>query len=143
MQNLSAFGYFKRAVTERYADFKGRSRRSEYWFFTLFSMIILLPAYFIGVAGAASESGALTAIGFGIYGLGALALIVPSLAVAVRRLHDTGRSGWWYLIGLVPIIGSIVLLVFFCTDSEPGANQWGPNPKTGEADVIDHLQTTA
>jgi uncharacterized membrane protein YhaH (DUF805 family) len=58
-----------------------------------------------------------------------LAIFIPSLAVCVRRLHDIGRSGWWYLIGLIPVIGWILLIVWFCTDSQPGANKWGPNPK--------------
>ena len=66
----------------------------------------------------------------GIYGL---AVLIPGLAVAVRRLHDTGRSGWWLLIGLVPLIGAIVLIVFMATDGEPGDNAYGPNPKFAPA----------
>ncbi|MNZ89121.1 Inner membrane protein YhaI [compost metagenome] len=62
-------------------------------------------------------------------GLYSLAILLPSLALVVRRLHDTGRSGWWVLIGFIPLIGFIVLLVFMCTDSDPDTNQYGPNPK--------------
>ena len=138
---LSAFDYFKRCITERYTDFSGRSRRSEYWYFVLFQIVVLIPFYLIGIAGAAAESTLLSVIGFGVYGLAALALILPGLAVAVRRLHDTGRSGWFYLLVLIPLIGSIVLLVFMVQDSQPGANKWGPNPKNNESDVIDHLTT--
>lgn len=67
-------------------------------------------------------------IGLGLLGILVLGIIIPSLAVIVRRLHDTGKSGWWYLISFIPF-GSIVLLIFFCLDSEPGTNKWGPNPK--------------
>ena len=72
--------------------------------------------------------------GFGLLqGLYDLAVLIPSIAVTVRRLHDTGRTGWWILIGLIPVIGGIVLLIFMLLDSEPGENQYGPNPKTQEA----------
>jgi uncharacterized membrane protein YhaH (DUF805 family) len=66
-----------------------------------------------------------------LQGIYSLAVLIPSLAVTVRRLHDTGRTGWWILIGLIPVIGGIVLLIFMVLDSEPGANQYGPNPKVG------------
>ncbi len=110
---------------QKYADFKTRSRRSEFWYFGLFNFLAIMV---IGmISGMLS-----TVIGdasIGLIGVYYLAIIIPSLAVAVRRLHDTGRSGWWYLISLIPLIGSIVLIVFFCEDSKPGPNQWGPNPK--------------
>ena len=114
-------------LTEKYADFSGRARRSEYWWFYLFTTlaIIVLEVLF-AVLGQASS--VLAAI-FGLLLLvGALGLIAPGLAVGARRLHDTGKSGWWLLIGLVPF-GGIVLLVFFVLDSAPGPNQYGPNPK--------------
>ena len=79
-----------------------------------------------------------------LLGLIVLALFIPSIAVAVRRLHDTGRSGWWYIIGMIPVVsyvGSIVLLVFYCTDSQPGRNKWGPNPKKPEHNEIDQIGT--
>ncbi len=116
----------KTCLQRKYADFKGRARRSEYWFFILFTAIV-------GAAG-----GVLDAI-FGfrgepyggtgpIQGVLQLALLLPTLAVGVRRLHDTGRSGWWLLIGLVPLVGWIVLIVYLVQDSH-AANQHGPNPK--------------
>ena len=108
-------------LTQKYADFSGRARRSEYWFFALASFIVYAIAYALGAA-----------IGTMIpYYLVALALLVPGLAVGARRLHDTGKSGWLLLIGLIPLIGGIVLLVFFVQDSEPGENQYGPSPKAG------------
>jgi len=113
-------------VLKKYAVFSGRARRREYWFFVLFNIIFSLVATLIdSIIGTGSfESGG------GILSLiYTIAMILPSLSVAVRRLHDTGRSGWWLLIVLVPIIGAIVLLVFFCQNSEAGDNQHGPNPK--------------
>ncbi|MFD0481309.1 DUF805 domain-containing protein [Kineococcus sp. GCM10028916] len=127
----------------KYVDFKGRARRSEYWFWTLAQGLVLLAVYAVliavtvatGALGSVDDSGVATAGGgivSGLVGLVffvvALGLFLPSLAVTVRRLHDTGRSGWWYLISLAPF-GGIVLLVFCVMDSTPGPNQFGPNPK--------------
>jgi len=110
--------YFE--VLKKYAVFNGRARRQAFWMFFLFNFIIglvlaileaIVPVIrFIGI----------------IYGLGVL---IPYLAVGVRRLHDTGRTGWWLLIGLIPIVGEIVLLIFFVLDSQPSDNKYGPNPK--------------
>ena len=105
---------------KKYAVFSGRARRSEYWMFTLFNVIISFVLGFIeGYMG-----------GTGVIGLiYTLAVLIPGLSVAVRRLHDTERSGWWLLIGFVPVVGIIVLLVFLVQDSKPGSNQYGNNPK--------------
>jgi uncharacterized membrane protein YhaH (DUF805 family) len=106
-------------VLKNYAGFEGRARRAEYWQFALVNIIIIIVLDVIGLA-----------IKFPLLGLVyGLAVLVPSLAAAFRRLHDTGRSAWWILIGLVPLVGGIVLLVFTCLDSTPGPNQFGPNPK--------------
>ena len=107
-------------VLKNYAVFQGRARRKEYWMFTLFSIIISIVLTIID-----SVTG-LTSVLSGIY---SLAVLVPSLAVSVRRLHDTGRSGWFVLLALIPIIGSIILIVFMCGDSQED-NQYGPNPKS-------------
>lgn len=113
-----------RSVLTQYANFTGRARRSEYWWYALATAVV----YFVlGIVAAAIHTSVLTY-------LVALALFVPTLAVSVRRLHDTGRSGWWVLVDLVPLVGWIVLLVFFVQDSQPGANAYGPSPK--EADVV-------
>jgi uncharacterized membrane protein YhaH (DUF805 family) len=113
-------------VLRKYAVFDGRSRRKEYWLFVLFNLIIALVLGFIdGALGLAD-----TETGYGPLGLiYALAVLVPSIAVGVRRLHDTDRSGWWLLIVFIPIIGAVVLVVFFLIDSQPGSNRYGPNPK--------------
>jgi uncharacterized membrane protein YhaH (DUF805 family) len=108
-------------VLKKYAVFSGRARRKEYWMFALFNIIISFVLGFI--EGLAGGPGALA----GIY---SLAVLIPSLAVSVRRLHDTDRSGWWLLIALIPLIGALVLLVFVVQDSQPGENQYGLNPKT-------------
>lgn len=117
------------AVLKKYAVFSGRARRKEYWMYSLFNIIILIALGVVeGIAGSNPESGGgvLTLLYF-------LAVIFPSLAVTVRRLHDTGKSGWWALIGLVPMIGAIVFLVFMVQDGHAGDNQYGPNPKASAA----------
>ena len=117
---------------KNYANFKGRARRKAYWMFVLFNLIALVVLSFIeGAIGLSGQNG------YGILtGLYTLAIILPLIALAVRRLHDTGRSGWWILIGLVPLIGPIVLIVFYVTDSQPGSNEYGPNPKESAPPAI-------
>ena len=117
--------YFISAL-KNYATFTGRARRSEYWFFTLFYFIFLVMAVILdNLLGITIED---TGIG-PLYFISILAMIIPGLAVTVRRLHDVGKSGWFYFIVLIPIIGSIWLLVLMATDGMPGRNQYGPNPK--------------
>lgn len=108
-----------RAALSKYATFSGRSRRSEYWWFALFNLLVSLVG--AGVDAALGRP----LIQFVV----ALALLLPNLAVLVRRLHDTNRSGWWVLIGLIPLVGSIVLIVFAAQDSQPGTNRFGDSPK--------------
>lgn len=110
----------------KYVGFSGRARRSEYWYFFLFTFIVTLAATIVDVVlGTDAALG-----GNGVVGtVVSLALFLPSLAVGVRRLHDTDRSGWWMLIGLIPIIGWILLIVWYCTDTKPGDNKYGANPK--------------
>jgi len=113
-------------VLKKYAVFSGRSRRKEYWFFVLFNIIASIVLAMVDSAtGSFNPETGMGTLGT-IY---ALAVLLPSLAVSVRRLHDTGRSGWWLLLGLVPVIGAIVLLVFMVQDSKPGENEYGANPK--------------
>ena len=119
-------------VLKNYAVFSGRARRKEYWWFTLFNLIFVLALIAIaGITEIYSKTAAV--VPYIIYIIYDLALIVPTLAVTVRRLHDTNRSGWWFFIGLIPIAGSIVLLVFLALDSQPGENRYGPNPKAEPA----------
>lgn len=121
--------YWYKKVLNQYADFEGRARRQEYWMFALVNIIIMLPLYIIGIVGEATGNNTLMMIGFGLYLLYALAVLLPSIAVAVRRLHDVGKSGWMYLLILIPIIGALYLLYLFVTEGDNGDNQYGPDPK--------------
>ena len=111
---------------KKYAVFSGRSRRKEYWYFTLFNVVIAIVLTLIDMMIGTFDSDTGYGVLNTIYSLGVL---LPTLGVSVRRLHDTNRSGWWILIGFLPIIGAIVLLIFFVKDSEPGTNRFGPSPK--------------
>jgi len=106
------------ACFSKYATFSGRARRSEYWWFALFQALVNIVAYGI----EQQTDGGL------IGNLIELALVLPALAVAVRRLHDIDRSGWWLLIGVIPVIGWIVLLIWACTQGTLGPNRFGPDP---------------
>ena len=115
---------------KKYAVFQGRARRKEYWYFVLFNILISIVLALIDVAtGTFSAQAGLGLLG-AIYTLGVL---IPGIAVTVRRLHDADHSAWWLLIVFVPLIGLIVLLVFMFQDSHPGANKYGPNPKAATA----------
>src|SRR5436190_18099988 len=115
-------------VLQNYAVFSGRARRSEYWYFVLFNMIFAIVAAIIdNILGLTFN---MPGFNYGyIYMLYSLFVLIPGLAVLVRRLHDVGKSGWWIFIALIPIIGWIWILVLLFTDSNPGENQYGPNPK--------------
>ena len=118
------------AALKKYAVFGGRSRRKEYWYFVLFSSVITVVLSIID--GATGTLDSTTGLGF-LSGIFALAILIPTIAVSVRRLHDIDRTGWWFLISFIPLIGTIVLLVFAVQDSTPGGNRFGPNSKTAVA----------
>lgn len=148
-----SFGQAIKSVFSQYATFTGRARRAEYWWFSLFNFLVSLPvqiffyamyfAAFAPVLEGVDSDGNISAdayedIDWGLFLTGlvpmvivSLAFFLPSLAVLVRRLHDTGRSGWWCFIALVPGAG-IVLLVFAVLDGQPHDNEYGPDPKAGE-----------
>jgi len=109
---------------KKYAVFDGRATRSEYWYFILFHILISVGINIVAV----SLNEALSFLGT-IYALG---VFLPSLGVGFRRLHDTGHSAWWMLIGIIPIVGTIILIVFLAGDSEEGSNKYGSNPKVAE-----------
>lgn len=104
---------------KNYVNFEGRARRQAYWMFVLFNFIVYI---IIGVLGNFLNTAAPSY-------LYSLAVFLPGLALGVRRLHDIGKSGWWLLVALIPLVGAIVLLIFACLDSQPGENAYGPNPK--------------
>ncbi|NCA70490.1 MAG: DUF805 domain-containing protein [Sphingobacteriia bacterium] len=115
---------------KQYATFQGRARRREFWTFTLINVVIIIALSILDMALGTVEPqsglGMLSAIFI-------LAILLPSLGVQIRRLHDINKSGWWVLIGLVPMVGSLVLLVFSLIDSWPTQNQYGPSPKPASA----------
>ena len=114
-------------VIKKYVDFSERARRKEYWYFYLFNVIISYGTYLIGVFAADSVG----LFFFWISILYDLFILLPSWAVCVRRLQDTGHSGWFMFIGLIPIVGSIILLITLLSDSHSGQNEWGPSPRYG------------
>ena len=134
-EDLSLWDYFVRAVTSRYAEGSGRARRKEFWGFVLFSNVFAFGPILIGLVAAAltdpsMESDAAVAMfgtGFAVFGLLMLAMLIPSICMYVRRLHDVGMSGWLYLLGLVPF-GNIFLLVVSLMQSQQQTNQYGPIP---------------
>lgn len=116
------------SALRQYATFSGRARRAEYWWFVLFSLLVSLVA---GVVDRALGTGG-DADSVGIVGLvTSLALLLPGLAVAVRRLHDTEKSGWWVLAFLIPLVGFVLWLMFMLAQSDPYTNRYGPSPKPG------------
>ena len=117
--------YFVHAL-KNYAVFSGRARRKEYWMFVLFQVLFAFAAMLLDNMLGTSTNGV---SGGYIYMLYSLALMIPSLAVAVRRLHDVGKSGWFMFIVLVPLVGVVWLLVLNCTEGTPDDNEYGPNPK--------------
>lgn len=121
--------YFIEAITTKYFDFKSRARRSEFWSVCLFSFLISLVFMFPILLSFRFDWAFLGGVLIGLYIIWYLFMIIPSLAVAFRRLHDAGFSGWWFLLGLIPFFGSVTLLVFYFLDSQKGINKWGINPK--------------
>lgn len=115
---------------QRATDFSGRSRRKEYWYFTLFNCIVFLFLILFAIPLGEQEKPSMLPLGL-VFAY-SLVILVPGLAVTIRRLHDIGKSGWWYLIAFVPFVGGLILFVFTLLDSEPFPNQWGLDPKAAE-----------
>ena len=115
-----------KTVFRKYATFQGRAQRAEYWYFVLFYVIVYMVLGFLD--GSLSRPAEEPSWGL-LSGVFALATLVPSIAVSVRRLHDTNRSGWWMLVMFVPLIGQLVMLIFMVLDGTPGDNRFGSNPK--------------
>jgi uncharacterized membrane protein YhaH (DUF805 family) len=120
-------------VLKQYADFKGRARRTEYWMFVLFNIIFAFVAAFLdGLLGLRFSY----EVPYGpIYVIYGLAVFIPGLAVLVRRLHDTNKSGWMFLVALIPLVGGIILLVFLASDGTKGENKYGPDPKNPNNEI--------
>lgn len=118
---------------EKYAVFSGRSRRKEYWMFVLFTFVVGIGLGFIDTLAGTYED--TTGIGL-LSGLFQLAVLVPSIAVNTRRLHDTGKSGWLQLLFIIPLVGLILWIIWMVKDSDPSGNQYGPNPKTADVNPL-------
>jgi uncharacterized membrane protein YhaH (DUF805 family) len=118
-------------VLKKYATFSGRARRSEYWYFVLFNFIFMLVA--MGLDNLLGTTVSVLPYGYFYFAL-ALAVLIPGLAVFVRRMHDIGKSGWWYFIAFIPLVGAIWLLVLCCTEGVSGDNEYGADPKL-EAEI--------
>lgn len=119
---IMAFNYFLDAFRYNYANFEGRARRSEYWFFRLFDFLAILALIFLFIISEIKYS-------FIFLIIYILASIVPRIAIEIRRMHDIGKSGWFILVAVIPVIGGIWRLVLLATDSQDGENEYGPNPK--------------
>lgn len=116
-ENYSILQWFQKGL-RNYVDFSGRARRKEYWYFVVVQSVLIILAMILDYMMFNSEMG----IFYGLVGLG---LFLPSLAVTIRRLHDTSRSGWWMFIQLIPLIGTILLLIWLASDTKPEMNRWG------------------
>lgn len=115
----------------RYADFSGRSRRKEYWMFALFNLLLILGLMLVAalLGGGGLDPRALGTPIIALFGLYFLAIIVPSIAVQVRRFHDQEKSGWFVLLNFIPYIGGFIVLVFMCLEGTQGENRYGADPK--------------
>lgn len=128
---------FKQAVSSvfhNYANFSGRARRSEYWYFVLFNLIVGVVLGIIDTM--LGEDTLLVSVISGVF---SLAVLVPSLAVCWRRLHDIGKAGAWWFLVFVPLVGAIILVIWFAKDTQPGENQYGPDPKNPNTGVEPEL----
>jgi uncharacterized membrane protein YhaH (DUF805 family) len=127
-QNYNMLDWWKKVHLQNYANFNGRARRAEYWYAYLLNIIIFLPIYILFIIAAVNESQVMMMVTGALMLVMGLALIVPYLAVAARRLHDTNRSGWFLLLSLVPFV-SIIVFVFTVLEGTKGENDFGKDPK--------------
>lgn len=133
---MNGLDYFKHVLFNNYVNFNGRARRSEYWFYILFYVVgSFILSFFMGLM---SDISPVLGIGFiFLILLYYMLMFLPTLAVSVRRLHDTDKSGWFILLGLIPVVGFILLIIFYATEGTPGRNQYGVNPKEEDQSEID------
>lgn len=124
--------WYLKVVKDNYANFNGRARRSEYWYFTLVNILVAIPLFILTTF--------VPALIF-VYWLYTLAVLIPGIAAVVRRLHDVGKSGWFYFIVLIPLVGPIWLLVLLCTEGDSGSNEYGEDPKRPFDNEINEIGT--
>ena len=131
--------WYLKVMQDNYANFNGRARRKEYWMFYLFYMIIIIVAMMadniLGLTWTVGSGQFEVSTGYGwLYLITVLAHFIPTIACGVRRLHDTGKSGWFLLLCLIPLIGAIIIIVFMCIDGDSEDNEYGPSPKAVPSD---------
>jgi len=138
---MNMIDWYKKVVFENYANFKGRATRNEFWYYSLINILLYILCIFsivlLGEVTDYETSEAISGIIAIIFTLYYLCVLIPSLAVTVRRLHDAGKSGWNFLVYFIPFVGPILLLVFLATDSDIFTNKWGPNPKAPADEIND------
>ncbi|MBK7636588.1 MAG: DUF805 domain-containing protein [Saprospiraceae bacterium] len=126
---------FLDVVKNKYAEFNGRARRKEFWMYVLVTTLITISCYVVIAIGAAFSNDLIIYFGYFLLILISFGLFIPNLAVYIRRLHDTNRSGWFLLIGVIPFIGFLILLVFLLTEGTYGPNKYGPDPKSPNSEL--------
>ena len=127
--NYNMIDWWKKVMLKNYANFTGRARRAEYWYFALANFILIVPFYALAMVGALNDNSSLSFLGLVVYCIVILLTLIPTLAVSARRLLDLNKSGWFYLFILIPLIGPIILLVWFFTDGDRFTNNYGTDPK--------------
>ncbi len=132
-KDYNMFDWWKKVFLKNYANFEGRARRAEYWYAQLVSMLVFIPVYVLFIITLANESQVGMIISGAFLGLLVMVSIVPSIAVSVRRLHDTNKSGWFYLLAIVPF-ASIVVFIFTVLEGDKHTNQYGKDPKNPNQD---------
>jgi uncharacterized membrane protein YhaH (DUF805 family) len=131
--------WYLKVVRDNFANFEGRARRQEYWMFVLFNLLIIIGLYMLVGIMALIFRSPLALLGMILVLIYALGVLIPNLAVIVRRLHDTGNSGWMIFIQLIPLVGPIWLLVLMCTEGQVGPNEYGPDPKAAYPDDLNTI----
>ena len=129
--------WYLKVVRDNYANFEGRARRKEYWMFTLFNTLIVIGLMIVG--GGLGSLMDFPQLGIILYAVYLIAVLVPTIGVVVRRLHDTGKSGWYYFVSLIPFIGGIWLLVLLVTEGDQGPNEYGTDPKAPNVEEISEI----
>ncbi|APY07752.1 hypothetical protein BWZ20_05330 [Winogradskyella sp. J14-2] len=128
--------WYLTVVKENYANFSGRARRKEYWMFTLINTLIIFGLGIFTSLLADTTAVFIPAVTLGLY---ILAMFIPNLAVTVRRFHDTGKSGWYYLLSLIPYVGGLILIIMMAQNGDNGTNKYGPDPKAPNSDEIEDI----
>ncbi len=130
-ENFTVVDWFKKILIKNYGNFSGRARRKEFWYFNLGLLIVLFPLIALMFYALSVELISLFIVAYLVIILILLATFIPGLSVSIRRLHDINKSGWFYLVFLVPLVGSFILLIWFLMEGTPGSNHYGPDPKRG------------